>query len=78
MWLWCDECSEKSKSENQRKCKREGSPSPTSKRAEKGIELHDLVAKLMGLQGDKHNLSDPQYRLWVRMIITGQRRLDMT
>ena len=69
--LWCDGCSEESESENQRKRKRDGSPGPPSKRAEKEREIDDLVAELKEMHSDKCNLSDPQYRLWARMITNG-------
>ena len=41
-----------------RKCKRDGSPGPTSKRANKE---RDLVAELKEIHSDKYNLSDPRY-----------------
>ncbi len=69
MCLWCDGCSEES--ENQSKRKRDGSPGPTSKRAEKEREIDDLVTELKEMHSDKRNLSDPQYRLWARMITNG-------
>ena len=63
--LWCDGC----ESENPRKRKRDGSPGHTSKRAQKEGEIDDIVAELKEIHSDKHSFSDPQYRLWARMII---------
>ena len=69
--LWCDGDGSSEESENQRKRKRDSSPGPTSKRAEKEREIDDLVTELKEMHSDKHNLSDPQYRLWARMYING-------
>ena len=65
--LWCDGCSEESP--NPRKRKRDGSPGQTSRRAEKERDIDDLVAELKEIHSDKRSYSDPQYRLWARMII---------
>lgn len=56
---------------NQRKRKRGSSPGPTSKRAEKEKDIDDLVAELKETHVDQHSYSDPQYRLWARMITNG-------
>lgn len=69
--LWCDGCSEGNEGESQRKRKRDASPGPTSKRAEKEREIDDLVSDLKEMHREKRNLSDPQYRLWARMITNG-------
>ena len=66
--LWCDGYSEES--ENPRKRKRDDSPVCTSKRAEKEKDIDDLVSELKEMHSDRHNLSDPQYRLWARMTYT--------
>lgn len=68
--LWCEGYDE-NESENLRKRKRESSPGPTSKRCGKEREIDDMVAELKEINSDKCNLSDPQYRLWARMIING-------
>ena len=65
--LWCDGC----ENENPRKRKRDGSPGHVSQRAHKEGEIDDLVAELKEIHSDKHNYSDPQYRLWARMITNG-------
>ena len=57
------------KSPNPRKRKRDGSPGQTSRRAEKERDIDDLVAELKEIHSDKRSYSDPQYRLWARMII---------
>ena len=41
----------------------------TSKRTLKEIEIDDLTFDLKELHGEKY--SEPQYRLWARMIING-------
>ena len=43
---------------------------PPSKRAEKEKEVEDITLELKSLHG-KNNYSEPQYRLWARMMING-------
>ncbi len=65
----CDGCSEES--DSQRKRKRDDSPGPTSKRAEKEKDIDDLVTELKEMHSAQHNYSNPQYQLWARMITDG-------
>ena len=67
--LWCDGRSEEADG-NSRKRKRDDSP-PPSKRALKEKQIDDVASKLVELNSDTLNLSDPQYRLWARMIVCG-------
>ena len=71
--LWCDGCEDE--------CT-EHTPSRSSKRRKKGeeratkreeVEQHveDLAKELKELHGDKLELTNTQYRLWARMIVTG-------
>ena len=62
--LWCEGNSDDSSS---RKRNRDGSPGP-SKRAVKEREVDDITEELKELHD---NYSDPQYRLWARMIVNG-------
>ena len=66
IYLWCDGASE----DNSRKRKRDSSPAPPSKRVEKEREIDDMVAEIKELH-ENDNYSDPQYRLWARMIVNG-------
>lgn len=67
--LWCDGAANEDKVV-QRKRKRVNEDGPTSsKRADKESEIDDITFDLKGLHGDK--FSEPQYRLWARMIING-------
>ena len=69
MCLWCDGHEEES---NPRKRKRDSSPPPPSKRAAKEREVEDIVKELKDLHQDTiEKYSDPQYRLWARMITNG-------
>jgi hypothetical protein len=67
--LWCDGRSEEADA-NSRKRKRDDSP-PPSKRALKEKQIDDVAAELVELNSEKLDLSDPQYRLWARMIVCG-------
>ena len=51
--------------------KRASSPVPYSKRAEKEKEIDKLTLELKELHSNQQNFSDPQYRLWARMITNG-------
>ena len=64
--LWCDGRSK----ENTKKRKNDSTP-PPSKRALKEKEIDDLAAELVEMNSDELDLSDPQYRLWARMIVCG-------
>ena len=44
---------------------------PQSKRATKEKEVDDLAAEIKEIHSKDHNYSDPQYRLWARMIVNG-------
>lgn len=67
--LWCDGRSVEGEESggNSKKRKRDTSP-PPSKCALKEKQIDDIAAELMA---DKLDFSDPQYRLWARMIVTG-------
>lgn len=71
MCLWCDRYSEES--EVQRKCKQDSPDGSTctSKHSKKGSCINELVMELKEMNSDIHNYSDPQYRLWARMIAVG-------
>lgn len=65
--LWCDGCDgHDDNNSRKRKKDRESSPAPPSKRAAKEREVDDLAEELKIFE-----YSDPQYRLWARMIING-------
>ena len=66
--LWCDGYEE---SEMQRKRKRDSPDGFPSKRSEKESSIDEIVLELKEIHSDKHSYSDPQYRLWARMIING-------
>ena len=70
VYLWCDGYSEEA-DESSRKCKRDDSLGPQSKRATKEKEVDDLAAEIKEIHSKDHNYSDPQYRLWARMIVNG-------
>ena len=67
--LWCDGRSEEVDLIS-RKRKRDDSP-PPSKRALKEKQIDDVASELIELNSDTLALSDPQYRLWARMIVCG-------
>jgi len=62
--LWCDVEEEKSK-----KRKKDSSP-PPSKRSTKEKEIDDITAELKTLHKEEQ-YSDPQFRLWARMVVNG-------
>ena len=62
-FLWCDGCSDDS-----RKRQREASPT-ASKCATKEAEVDNVCTELKELHKEKY--SEPQYRLWARMIVNG-------
>ena len=62
-FLWCDGCCDDSK-----KRQREVSPTP-SKRAAKEMEVDGICTELKDLHKGKY--TEPQYRLWARMIVNG-------
>ena len=66
--LWCDGRSDEEG--NQRK-KRKRDNSPVSKRDGKEREIEDLVTELKDMHKEHHDYTDPQYRLWARMIQNG-------
>lgn len=71
--LWCDgreeNCTESTPSRSSKRRKK--SDEHATKREEKEQHVEDLAKELQELHGDKLELSDTQYRLWARMIITG-------
>ena len=67
VYLWCDGRSEET-DESSRKRKRDDSFGPQSKRATKKKEVD---AEIKEIHSKEHNYSDPQYRLWARMIVNG-------
>ena len=68
IFLWCDGVCDEDEVTPARKCKRPNDDCPpTSKRAEKESEVDDIAVDLKDLHGDKY--TEPQYRLWARMII---------
>ena len=68
--LWCNGFDSESDDKSKKKRKRDSSPAPLSKRAEKEKDIDDLVTELKEMHsGD--NYTDPQLRLWARMIING-------
>ena len=68
--LWCDGREDEGGCRS-RKRKRDGSSAPSSKRAEKEKEVEDIAVELRALHGQEKHFSDPQYRLWARMIVNG-------
>ena len=70
VYLWCNGRSEET-DESSRKRKRDDSFGLQSKRATKEKEVDDLVAEIKEIHSKEHNYSDPQYRLWARMIVNG-------
>ena len=68
--LWCDGvCNEDEVTPARKRKRLNDDCPPTSKRAEKESEVDDVTSDLKGLHGDKY--TEPQYRLWARMIING-------
>jgi len=61
-FLWCDGC------DDSRKRQKDESPTP-SKRACKETEVDGVCNELKELHSKKY--SEPQYRLWARMIVNG-------
>ena len=69
--LWCDGRQEAKDIESSQKRRRDSSPVPTSRRAVKEKEIDELFLELKETHVDDLDLSDPQYRLWARMIVNG-------
>lgn len=65
----CDGVCDKGEVTPARKRKRPNDDCPPTKRAEKESEVDDITIDLKDLHGDKY--TEPQYRLWARMIING-------
>ena len=69
IFLWCDGVCDEGEVTPARKRKRPNDDCPPTKRAEKESEVDDITIDLKDLHGDKY--TEPQYRLWARMIING-------
>ena len=71
--LWCDgredECTEHTPSRSSKRRKK--GEERATKREEVEQRVEDLAKELEELHGDKLELTDTQYRLWARMIVTG-------
>ena len=69
--LWCDGWQKEKDSDSSQKRRRDSSPVSTSRRAVKEKEIDELLVELKETHVDDLDLSDPQYRLWARMIVNG-------
>ena len=71
--LWCDgreeQCDDITPSRSLKRRKK--SEEHVTKREEKEQRVEDLAKELQELHGDKLELSETQYRLWARMVVTG-------
>ena len=68
--LWCDSRSGEDRDEEHPKSKRHKSD-VTSKREEAEQRVVEIAEELKELHEDKLKLSEVQYRLWARMLVTG-------
>ena len=68
--LWCDGRPEDSDFDNSRK-KRARCHSPLTRRDDREAQIDDLVDELREMHSENHNYTEPQYRLWARMIQNG-------
>ena len=68
--LWCDGRPEDNDFDNSRK-KRARCHSPLTRRDDREAEIDELVDELREMHSENHNYTEPQYRLWARMIQNG-------
>ena len=68
--LWCDRRPDDSDSDNSRK-KWARCSSPHTRRNDREAEIDELVQELRERHSENHNCTEPQYRLWARMIQNG-------
>ena len=68
--LWCDGRPEDSDSDNSRK-KRARCNSPLTRHDDREAEIDEVVHELREKHGENQSYSEPQYRLWTRMIQNG-------